>query len=176
MAVSSDIQILIPDYVKILSSVFTCTLYGSIRHVTMVAIPGTGIILCMRPPNDERCLSLVGQIHKMIPAGTWCPILMLQSHHTAGLFNGCFEQKLYVRSRGPHGPCAASYEFSLPVRGLKSFNVCIISLRAPCRFWDPKQPVNSPCGDRKGPVRAPWGQIRRPAGFLPLLVVSILVL
>ena len=34
-----------------------------------------------------------------------------------GLFTGCFEQKSYVHSRGPHGPRAAPYEFCLPVRG-----------------------------------------------------------
>ena len=89
---------------------------------------------------------------------------MPQSHHTPGprtgcsravpgLFPGCFEQKLYVHSWGPHGPRAAPYEFCLPVRGPESFNACIISLRAPYGFWDCKQPVNSPCGDRKGPVR-----------------------
>ena len=33
------------------------------------------------------------------------------------LFPGCFEQKSYVHSRGPHGPRAAPYEFCLPVRG-----------------------------------------------------------
>ena len=32
-------------------------------------------------------------------------------------FPGCFGQKSYVHSRGPHGPRAAPYEFSLPVRG-----------------------------------------------------------
>ena len=68
-----------------------------------------------------------------------------------GLFTGCFEQKSYVHSRGPHGPHAAPYEFCLPVRGLQNFNGCIISLRVPYGFWDPKQPLNSPCGDRKGP-------------------------
>ena len=41
------------------------------------------------------------------------------SHSRApyGLFPGCFEQKSYVHSRGPHGPRAAPYEFGLPVRG-----------------------------------------------------------
>ena len=33
-----------------------------------------------------------------------------------GLFPGCFAQKSYVHSRGPHGPRAAPYEFCLPVR------------------------------------------------------------
>ena len=36
---------------------------------------------------------------------------------TYGLFSGCFEQK--------------SYEFCIPVRDLKSFKTCIISLRTP---------------------------------------------
>ena len=43
--------------------------------------------------------------------------LMPQSHHTPGPRTGCFEQKSYVHSRGPHGPRAAPYEFCLPVRG-----------------------------------------------------------
>ena len=38
-------------------------------------------------------------------------------------------------------------------------------LTGPVRVWDPKQPVNSPCRDRKGPVRAPYGQIQRPCGI-----------
>ena len=65
-----------------------------------------------------------------------------------------------------HGPRTAPYEFCLPVRGPWSFNACIISLRAPYGFWDPKQPLNSP----KQPfnslcVRGPYGQIRRPCGI-----------
>ena len=106
--------------------------------------------------------------------------LMPQSHHTPGsrssrAVHGLFEQKSYVHSRGPHGPRAAPYEFCLPVRGLQNFNVCIIILRAPYGFWDPKQPLNSPCGDRKGPVRAPYIQAKYDAraGFLSILVVLI---
>ena len=40
----------------------------------------------------------------------------ITSHSRApyGLFPGCFEQKSYVHSWGPHGPRAAPYEFFLP--------------------------------------------------------------
>ena len=40
------------------------------------------------------------------------------SHSRApyGLFPGCFAQKSYIHSRGPHGPRAAPYTFCLPVR------------------------------------------------------------
>ena len=90
------------------------------------------------------------------------------SHSRApyGLFPGCFEQKSYVHSRGPHGPRAAPYEFCLPVRGPQSFNACIISLRAPYGFIDCKQPVNSPCGARTVKYDAR-------AGVLSILIVSI---
>ena len=51
--------------------------------------------------------------------------LMTQSHHTPGppvrafhgLFLGCFEQKSYVHSQGPHWLRAAPYEFCLSIRG-----------------------------------------------------------
>ena len=76
---------------------------------------------------------------------------MNQSHHTH--VPGLFWTKSYVHSRGPHGPRAAPSEFCLPVRGPKSFDACIISLRAPYGFRYCKQPVNSTCGARTGPVR-----------------------
>ena len=87
-------------------------------------------------------------------------LFMPQPHHTPGprtgcsrTLPGCFEQKSYVHSRGPHGPLASPYEFCLPVWGPWSFNACIISLRAPYGFKYHKQPVNSPCETRAGPVR-----------------------
>ena len=70
-----------------------------------------------------------------------------------------------------HGPRAAPYDCCLPVRGPYSFNACIISLRVPYGFRYRKQPVNSPCGYRKGPARPHTYDAR--AGFLQILVVSI---
>ena len=98
----------------------------------------------------------------------WNPNASVTSHSRAvpGLFTGCFEQKSYVHSRGPHGSRTAPNEFCLPVRGPLSFNACIISLRVPYGFRDFKQPVNSPCGPRTAKYDAR-------AGFLPIRVVSI---
>ena len=47
------------------------------------------------------------------------PYAQITSHSRApyGMFPGCFEQKSYVHSRGPHGPRPAPYEFCFPVRG-----------------------------------------------------------
>ena len=86
-----------------------------------------------------------------------------------GLFTGCFEQKSYIHSRGPHGPRAAPYEFRLPVRGPLSFNACIISLRARTGLDtsnSPWKPVWEPYGARTAKYDAR-------ARFLPILVVSI---
>ena len=47
------------------------------------------------------------------------------------------------------------------------------SLRAPYRFRVRTQPGNSPCGDRKGPVRPRTAKYDARAGVLPILVVSI---
>ena len=41
-----------------------------------------------------------------------------------GLFPGCFEQKSYVQSRGPHLPRAAPYEFASP------YGACRVSMHA----------------------------------------------
>ena len=89
------------------------------------------------------------------------------------MFLGCFEQKSYVHSRDPYGFRAAPYEFCLPVQGSESFNACMISLRALYGFRDHKQPMNNPCGDRTGSVRAPYATCDARAGLLQILVVSI---
>ena len=106
------------------------------------------------------------------------------SHSRAryGLFPGCSRAVLNINRTSTHGPRAAPYECCLSVRGPYSFTACIISLWAPYGFRGRKQPVNSPCGDRKGPIRAPYGQIRswqfpyvsvNPIHFLPLLSCAV---
>ena len=58
------------------------------------------------------------------------------------LLPGCFEQKSYVHSWGPHGPRAAPYELCLPVRGPRV-------LMHPTGFDN----LNCPWTARAGPVR-----------------------
>ena len=53
--------------------------------------------------------------------------------------------------------------------------VGIICLRAPYGFKDHTHPVNSPCWGRKGPVRAPYGHIRRKFWLCQFPYVSITV-
>ena len=82
-----------------------------------------------------------------------------------GLFTGCSRAVLNKNRTSTRGSRAAPYEFCLLVRGPYSFNVCLISLRAPYGFRYHKQPVNNPCGDGTGPVRVPYGHRRRPCGI-----------
>ena len=79
---------------------------------------------------------------------------MLQSHHTLGPVRavpGLFWTKSYVHPQGAYGSRAAPYEFCLPVRARRV--LCMhYKLTGPVRVRDRKQPMNSPCGDRRGPV------------------------
>ena len=113
-------------------------------------------------------LPIIKLSSKLLHVINWsviAPYVSVTSHSWApyGLFSSCFEQKSYVHSRGPHGARAAPYECCLPARGPLSFNACIISLRAPYGFRYCKQPVNRA---RTGPVKGPYGQIRRPCGIV----------
>ena len=120
-----------------------------------------------RRSQVTRLLALASFISKHQTGKNW---LMLQSHHTPGPRTGCSRAihrlfwtkivRVTVRvttrtapTSNPYGPRAAPYEFCLPVRDPWSFNACIISLRAPYGLRNFEQTMNSPCGDRAGPVR-----------------------
>ena len=66
--------------------------------------------------RNDKILFLFDKLSKWVTSGivtaSFPPVWAVP-----GLFTGCFEQKSYVHSRGPHGPRAAPYEFCLPVRG-----------------------------------------------------------
>ena len=99
-----------------------------------------------------------------ISAWNWSQNSLCSSHITLpgpvraapGLFPGCFEQKSYVHSRGTYGHYA-----------------CMHALWAYGSRTDlDKQPVNSPCGDRKGPYGSRTAIYDDRVWFLQILVVS----
>ena len=102
--------------------------------------------------------------------------VMPQSHHTPGPRMGCSQAVLNKNGTSTHGartgPVRRHRNVASPYGARR---IGVISLRAPYRFRDHTQPVNSPCGSRKGPVRAPYGHIRRKFWLCRFPYVSIRV-
>ena len=93
------------------------------------------------------------------------------SHSPApyGLFPGCSRAVLNKNRTSTHGartgPVRRRTNFAFPYEEAK----CIISLRAPYRFRDCKQPVNSGAGDKNRTghvVGCDWGNSQHCFGFL----------
>ena len=101
--------------------------------------------------------------------GVWCDA-SVTSHSRApyGLFPGCFEQTWYVHSQGLYGTvrCRTNVASLYRARG-----VGIISLRT-CTGLEI---IHSPWTARAGPVRAPYGHIRRKFWLCQFPYVSIRV-
>ena len=91
--------------------------------------------------------------------------LMPQSHHTLGPRTGCSRavpRVIWTKIVRPlTGLVRRHANFASPY-GARRVLIMHYKLTDPYGFRDCKQPVNSPCGPHKGPVRAPYGQIRRP--------------
>ena len=93
------------DGVDDLGCPFLVCFWGSVYSICKSIVVNSGILIGSGASDNVICSCLS---HITLPG----PVRAVP-----GLFTGCFEQKSYVHSRGPHGPRAAPYEFYLPVRG-----------------------------------------------------------